>query len=116
MSSYRFIDNTITALLPKQTISGVMPVQSMALQTSSMGSAAFQFNYSAGLTATLQILASLDGVSFFDTLTVIAPIAGSAGCCGCNIEVGGYKYLLAQVTPSAGSGTVTVLSFAKTRA
>ena len=113
MSSYRFIERVRNPLIQNQTIS--VKTQTPAIQTTSMGSAAFQFNYGAGLNATFQILGSLDGINFVDLNAVIAPATGSAGSSLGNVDIGALGYVLAQITPSSGSALMTVMGRAATR-
>ena len=114
MSSYR-IQDRIKSPVFNQVVNGVFPVTSEALDLTSMGSVCFQFVFASGLNATFQLLGSLDGVNYSDLLTVVSPAVGVAGSSIANQDVGAVKWVMAQITPSSGSGQVTVLAFAKSR-
>ena len=113
MSSYRFNERIDKPLLSAAAISTLTQCQAMTLTSAS--SVCFQFNYGAGLTATFQIMLSLDGVNWADSLAVIAPASGSAGSSLGNCDTGAAKYAMAQITPSAGSAVMTVLGRTATR-
>lgn len=114
MPSYRDIERISNPLL-SQVISGVTPVNSDFIETKSMGSASFQVNFAAGISATFKILGSLDGVSYSDMNAVISPATGSAGSSLVSVNCASIKFLMAQITPSTGSGIITILGMAATR-
>jgi hypothetical protein len=114
MSDKSVVEQIIKPAINK-VISGTTVVTSAPIKLSSMGMATFQFNYASGLTATFQILGSLDGTTFADMLAVIQPTNGAAGTSIGSVDTGAIKWIMAQVTPTAGSALVSVLGRAVTR-
>lgn len=107
MSQSKFVERSLNPVF-SAVVSGTSPVQSAPLQITNMGSASFQFKYGATLNATFQILGSLDGVDYFDMNAAITSATGSAGVSGGSVDCGAIKYVLAQISPSSGSATVTI--------
>jgi hypothetical protein len=110
---------TIRALVPSnpllnQTVSGVTPIQSTVLNLQYMFSAqaAFLVSVGSGLTATFQIMVSLDNKNFYNSGTVLPSVSGSATVFPVAYS-GAFPYVLMQVTPTSGSGTVTITATAK---
>lgn len=74
---------------------------------------AIQFNYGAGLSADLSVLASVDDVNYFDLQLGIPSITGTAGSWGVDLSAFGYPYYKARVARTAGSGTIEIWANAK---
>lgn len=108
----RFIEPANPVL--NQTISTATPVQSSVFTLLSMSgaTAAWIVSVGAGLTATFNLMVSLDNVNFYDSGMTLPSVSGSAKTFPVQYG-GGFPYVLIQVTQSAGSGTVKITGFAK---
>lgn len=97
-----------------QTISGSAAVQSSPLYLGGMASAcaAWIVNVGSGLTAYFNLLISQDGLNWYDSGQVIPSVSGNPMIFP--VEYGGaFPWVLIQVTPTSGSGSVVVSGFAK---
>jgi hypothetical protein len=110
MGSYRFISPVV---LFNATVTNPTVVSSTALDLRTLVGAAFQLNVGAGLTATVQVLGSLDNSNWFDMGVSLPAIAGSAIVLGINMYQVTVPYVKVQITPSGGAGTVVVYGCAK---
>jgi hypothetical protein len=106
--------NNPTKPVLNQTVSTSTPVKSAVLNMSFV--AAPQVGYivqvGAGLTATFNILVSIDNVLFVDSGQILPSVSGSALNFSAQYS-GAFPYVLLQVTQSAGSGTVYVQACSK---
>lgn len=99
--------------LLSQVVSGVIAVQSLALDMRRLQDAAFQVNCAAGLNATFQVLGSLDGVNYVDMQQVISPLTAGASNFIVNLPSVAVAFLKFQITPSSGSAAIAVWGAAK---
>jgi hypothetical protein len=74
--------------------------------------AAWVIAVGSGLTATFQIMVSMDGITYENSGQVLPSVAGSASTFIAQYE-GAFPFVLIQVTPSAGSGTVLIKGISK---
>jgi len=109
--SYRNIEPI--QIIPTQTISGTTPVVSAILNMRTLTRGAVEIAYGAGLTATFSVQGSVSGQNFQDIGVQIAPAAGSAGLALIDLSAFGAAYYQVVITPSSGSGVVTVWGCAK---
>lgn len=110
MASYRYISARQTDIA---TVANPTVFQSTPQDIRSLVGVAFQLNVGTGLTATVQVLGSLDGINYFDMGLSVPAITGTAITLGINMYQVAIPWVLVQVTPSAGSGMVQVWSCAK---
>lgn len=104
MSNYR---NIVGVSLYSGTVSGTSPVLSGYLTLATMPFAYFTVKVGAGLTASFNVMASDDGVNFYNTGMVLPASSGSA----INFPVinpGWAPYLAIQIVPTSGSGAVSI--------
>lgn len=96
------------------TVSGTSPVQSVAFNMQGMFSAqaSWIINVAAGLTASFQIMVSKDGVNFYDSGQILPSVSGSAKIFPAEYS-GSFPWVLVQITPSSGSGSVIINGSAK---
>lgn len=97
-----------TQILTTRTVSGVTPVRSNPLDMRTISRGAIHIIYGSGLTATFAIEGSVDGTTYRDIGVSIAAAAGTAGDALIDLSQFGFAYFKALITPSSGSGTVTV--------
>ena len=95
------------------TISGTSPVSTLVMQPSSHSNFTWQLDATSGLTATIKVMGSVDGVTFFDTGAFFPDLSGSAATLGANLSERGHQYTKLIITPSAGSANVVVKFSAK---
>lgn len=95
-------------------VSGTSPVKSTPFDLRGMFSASVSYLVSigSGLTATFQILVSMDGVNYYDSGQTLPNVSGSAKTFIAEFSTG-FPYVIFQTTPSSGTGTVSVSGFAK---
>jgi hypothetical protein len=110
MSSYRNIPfHTVMS----QTISSGTTIQSLPLNIPTISQVGFLVNVGSGLTATLQLMISVDGTNYYDSGMTLPAVSGSAITIPVNQTVN-FPYCLIQVTYGSGSGLVTIVGGAKT--
>lgn len=110
--SMRFIRPStplFNALVASPTVAQSTP---FILQAISSAAVAWLINVGAGLTATFNIMVSMDGINYYDSGTILPSVSGSAKIFPVSYS-GGFPYALIQITPSAGSGIVTITGAAK---
>lgn len=95
-------------------VSGTAPLPSEFLNMQGMfsASACWVVDVAAGLTATFNILVSDDGKNYYDSGQVLPAVSGSARTFIAEYS-GAFPFVLIQITPSAGSGNVSITGFAK---
>lgn len=96
------------------TVSTSTPVQSTAFILANMFSpqVAYIVTVGTGLTASFKIMVSQDGTNYYDSGQILPSVSGSATTFIAQYS-GAFRYVLFQVTQSAGSGTVVVTGSAK---
>ncbi len=100
--------------LMNQTVSGASPVLSgsMSLRYMAAPDCAFLINVGAGLTATFQIMVSMDNKNFYNSGAILPSASGSAVIFPAEYT-GPFPWVAIQVTPSLGSGSVLIQGHAK---
>lgn len=73
----------------------------------------FYISYTAGLNATFMMQYSVDKVHYADSGVIIPAATGTAGTAMLNVFGIGVPFLRFQVTPTSGSGTVTIIGSTK---
>lgn len=111
MSSYKYI---APIQLFSASVTGSIPVISKPLSIPTIKVAGFLISVAAGLTATFQLMVSMDGNTFYDSGEVINPAAGAATVIPFNSTYIGFPYVAIQISPSGGTGNVTIIGTAKT--
>jgi hypothetical protein len=95
-------------------VSGSTPVQSLFFNMQGMFSAqaCWIIAVGAGLTATFQVMVSKDGVNYYDSGEILPSVSGSALTFPAEYS-GSFPFVLIQITPSVGSGSVVITGSAK---
>lgn len=103
-------------LAPAMTLSGTNYVTGANIKLTSWAGVTFDCRWSASVTGTIAVEASLDGVTFYNVgASVTTQPSGSAT--GVLIQNVGIvaKFVRVSYTGTAGSGTMTVYGFARER-
>lgn len=106
--------NIPTQPLLNQTVSGGTPVLSIVtnLAFTANPQAGWIVQAGAGLTATFNLLVSIDNKLFVDSGQTLPSVSGSAS----NFPIqysGVFPYVIVRVNPSAGSGTIYIQGCSK---
>lgn len=110
MASYRHIE---PCLLLNQTVGSGSIIDSKALDLRTLIACGLQLKYDDGLTATFQVMGSVDGLNFDDMGYLIPAASGIAGSAIINIYGIGVNYIKLRVNRTSGSAAVTVKGSAK---
>lgn len=95
------------------TVSGTTVATSTFLDVRTMHMLAAYIAWTGTLNATFSLQASPDGTTFFDTGTFIKPATGSPDNFAVGVPDMCFNFFRVQVTPTSGSGNVTITASAK---